>query len=60
MYHNLNDFLNKIDVIKQKADKIRYNHNITFVDMDVQDQDIKFEIDDIRALCADIVNDKEH
>lgn len=52
MYHNINDLIAKVNVIKDKADRLQSDHK--YQDP-VQTQ---FEIDDIQALCADIANDR--
>jgi len=61
MYHNINALCKKIDVIKEKADKLRLTHNATMLDTGFAgDPELQFELDDIQALCADIANDRGH
>jgi len=53
MYHTIDDFCNKIDLIKNKSETLRDpQYRAT-----TSPAEIQFEIDDIRALCADIAND---
>jgi len=54
MYHNIEDLCNKVDVIKEKADKLRL-----VAHTDHSDPQYQFELEDIQALCADIANDIE-
>ena len=61
MYHNINDLCRKINVIKQKADKLQLTHDTTALDTGFAgDPETKFMLEDIQALCADIANDKGH
>lgn len=61
MYHNINDLCKKINVIKEKADKLQHLHNTTSLDTGFAgDPEVQFQLDDIQALCADIANDKEN
>ena len=61
MYHNINDLCRKIDVIKEKADKLRLAHDNGMVDTGFNsDPKLQFELDDIQALCRDIANDRGH
>ena len=62
MYHNINDLCNKIDVIKEKADNLRAEHNNDrlVVGFAGDDMKLQYELADIQALCADIANDKGH
>ena len=58
MYHTIEEFLQKIDVINEKADVLRLH--ISAVNLGFEEPDpaiIQYEIDDLRALCADIAND---
>ena len=54
MHHNINELCNKIDVIKQKADKLRL---VEYTDC--SSPEIQYTIADVQALCADIANDQE-
>lgn len=60
MYHNINAICKKIDLIKEKADELRHQHNTTSLDTGQPDPDIQYKVEDIQALCRDIVNDKGH
>ena len=63
MYHNINELCKKIDVIKLKADELRLTHNrdaLEPLDTGLPDPQIKFQLDDIQALCADVANDNGH
>lgn len=63
MYHNIDDICRKIDVIKAKADKLQIATLIDEfepLDTGLPDPQLKFQLDDIQALCADIANDKGH
>lgn len=63
MYHNIDDICRKIDVIKQKADKLQVAYirdTLEPLDTGLPDPQIKFQLEDIQALCADISNDKGH
>ena len=54
MYHDIDAICKKIDIIKEKADKLREGA------IGYQDPELtQYEIDDIRALCADIANDRQ-
>ncbi len=61
MYHNINDICRKIDVIKEKADKLWLSHRNTSLDTGFDgDPELQHKLADIQALCADIANDKGH
>ena len=63
MYHNIDDICRKINVIKAKADKLQIDAHLDALeplDTGLPDPQIKFQLNDIQALCADIANDKEH
>ena len=52
MYHNIDDLIAKVNVIKEKADRLLTGPSS-------QDPVLtQFEIEDIQALCADIANDR--
>ena len=56
MYHDINDVCKKIDVIKEKAERLQLmktTHPAT-----ANTPEFKFELDDIRAMCAEIANDR--
>lgn len=63
MYHNINDLCSKINVIKEKADELWLTNKkdeLEPLDTGLPDPQIKFKIEDIRALCADIANDNRN
>jgi len=55
MYHTIEDLCKKVDVIKEKSDKLRNQEHRASISPEL----IQFEIDDIQALCADIARDTQ-
>ena len=56
MYHDINDVCKKIDVIKEKAERLQLMK--TTLPATADTPEFKFELDDIRAMCAEIANDR--
>jgi len=63
MYHRVYELLEKLDVIKQKAEELRrvreeiHNPNTPVNDMKQLCEQRDFLVPDIQALCREIAND---
>lgn len=60
MYHNINDLCRKINIIKEKADKLHKLRPTLLNTGFASDPKLQFQLEDIQALCRDIANDKGH
>lgn len=58
MYHTIEEFCKKIELINEKSNALRERKaSREKFEIPLSDAELQFEIDDIRALCADIAND---
>ncbi len=63
MYHRIFELLDKLDVIKNKAEELRRmreymkGHHTVPIDMVRLTEERDFLVSDIQALCRDIAND---
>jgi len=59
MYHDINAICDKIDLIKQKSDRLRIDHNNSHgPNPDYEITLMNIELADIRQLCSEVANDK--
>lgn len=64
MYHDIDAFLSKLDVIADKTGELRRllsymeRHHSVEINLNRLETDRDFLIEDIQALCREIANDK--
>lgn len=52
MYHSIEQVLDKINVMQQKAQQLSKEHT------NLSPEEVQYQIDDIQALAGDIYNDR--